>query len=278
MANDWTQLQQQFLADNDKTGITVKDWCEANGLNYQSARRYIKLRTAQKDNVRNAQSETAQSKKVRNIRKIKGGKDSVKKLTHSKSESADKTKHKKKDGSAKFKNGKPGNPNPSHSFEHGNQHARKHGGYSARFDDTSLFEEAAEMSLHAELDLCRARALNCIDTMKKIRADMVNADSVDQRIELYNAIASTEQALDRNIVRIESITKTLSSIRIDVVNEQKIMKDTDRIEAATTKLRLEGDKLSKEGKGSITTTGEMIADIVVMGSNGLMSQSGLSNE
>ncbi|OBU29330.1 hypothetical protein C0Z01_00550 [Photobacterium kishitanii] len=75
------------------------------------------------------------------------------------------------------------------------------------------------MSLEEELKLCRARALNCIDTMKKIRADMANADSVDQRIELYNAITSTEQALDRNVVRIESITKTLSSIRIDIVND-----------------------------------------------------------
>lgn len=276
MANDWKQLQLQFLADNDKTGITAKEWCHQRGLNYQSARRYIKMRTAQNktaqsNNVRNAQPETAQSKKVRKVENIKGENESVKKRTNSKSEPTNKAKRKIKSSSSKFKNGKPGNPHPSQSFEVGNQHARKHGGYSARFDDQSLFDEAAQMSLEEELKLCRARALNCIDTMKKIRTDMANADSVDQRIELYNAITSTEQALDRNIVRIESITKTLSSIRIDAVNEQKIMKDTDRIEAATTKLKLEADKLAKEGKGSTTPISVMIAELQETGSDGLIS-------
>ncbi|MGF1727062.1 hypothetical protein [Photobacterium nomapromontoriensis] len=272
MANDWTQLQQQFLADNDATGITAKEWCEQNGLKYQSARRYIKVRTAQTNKMRNAQTETAQSKKVRNARKSKGNKDSVNKLTLSNSEPAQKTKRKGKESSEKFRKGKPGNPNPSCSFEPGNQHARKHGGYSARFDDTSLFDEAAEMSLHAELELCRARALNCIDTMKRIRGDLVQAETVEQRIELYNALTSTEQALDRNVVRIESITKTLSSIRIDVVNEQKIMKDTDRIEASTIKLRLEADKLGKEGKASLTPLSEMVSDLQVTGFNGLLGE------
>ncbi|PSU24691.1 terminase [Photobacterium phosphoreum] len=276
MANDWKQLQLQFLADNDKTSITAKEWCHERGLNYQSARRYIKMRTAQNktaqfNNVRNAQSGTAQSKKVRKVENIKEEDESAIKRTNSKSGPANTAKRKRKSSSSKFKNGKPGNPHPSQSFDIGNQHARKHGGYSARFDDQSLFDEAAQMSLEEELKLCRARALNCIDTMKQIRADMVNAESVEQRIELYNVITSTEQALDRNVVRIESITKTLSSIRIDTVNEQKIMKDTDRIEAATTKLKLEADNLAKEGKASITPISEMIAELQETGSDGLMS-------
>ncbi|OBU29331.1 hypothetical protein C0Z01_00555 [Photobacterium kishitanii] len=71
MANDWKQLQLQFLADNDKTSITAREWCHQRGLNYQSARRYIKMR--------NAQSETAQSKTVRKVENIKGENESVKK-------------------------------------------------------------------------------------------------------------------------------------------------------------------------------------------------------
>lgn len=39
---DWGELQQRFLSDHAKTGISPKDWCEAQGLNYASARRYIK--------------------------------------------------------------------------------------------------------------------------------------------------------------------------------------------------------------------------------------------
>lgn len=45
---DWGALQDQFLADHAKTGISPKEWCEAQGLNYTSARRYIKKPAAQK--------------------------------------------------------------------------------------------------------------------------------------------------------------------------------------------------------------------------------------
>ena len=44
---DWGALQHQFLADHTKNGISPKEWCEAQGLNYASARRYIKKPTAQ---------------------------------------------------------------------------------------------------------------------------------------------------------------------------------------------------------------------------------------
>ncbi|EBP9599690.1 terminase small subunit, partial [Salmonella enterica subsp. enterica] len=55
-------LQHQFLAEHAKSGISPKDWCEAQGLNYTSARRYIKKPTAQKTaqkKARNAQTEQA---------------------------------------------------------------------------------------------------------------------------------------------------------------------------------------------------------------------------
>ncbi|MDU1186222.1 MAG: terminase small subunit, partial [Citrobacter sp.] len=57
---DWGALQHQFLADQAKSGISPKDWCEEQGLNYTSARRYIKKPTAQKTaqkKARNAQAE-----------------------------------------------------------------------------------------------------------------------------------------------------------------------------------------------------------------------------
>ncbi|MDR8492663.1 terminase small subunit [Serratia nevei] len=58
---DWGALQNQFLTEHAKTKISPKAWCEAKGLNYTSARRYIKL-PAQNDaqgaqkKVRSAQS------------------------------------------------------------------------------------------------------------------------------------------------------------------------------------------------------------------------------
>lgn len=33
---DWGVLQQRFLSDHAVTGVSPKDWCEAQGLNYTS--------------------------------------------------------------------------------------------------------------------------------------------------------------------------------------------------------------------------------------------------
>lgn len=58
---DWRALQSQFAAAYVSTGISPKAWCEQEGLNYSSARRYIKKpvkKTAQKSK----QNKTAQKK------------------------------------------------------------------------------------------------------------------------------------------------------------------------------------------------------------------------
>lgn len=39
---DWGVLQQRFLSEHAATGVSPKEWCEAQGLNYATARRYIK--------------------------------------------------------------------------------------------------------------------------------------------------------------------------------------------------------------------------------------------
>ncbi|HCM9271269.1 TPA: terminase small subunit [Enterobacter kobei] len=44
---DWGLLQQRFLSEHAVTGVSPKDWCEAKGLNYATARRYIKKPSAQ---------------------------------------------------------------------------------------------------------------------------------------------------------------------------------------------------------------------------------------
>ena len=63
---DWSTLQQRFLSEHAATGVSPKEWCEAQGLNYATARRYIKkpsvqtTQTAQKPaqkKVRTAQKE-----------------------------------------------------------------------------------------------------------------------------------------------------------------------------------------------------------------------------
>ncbi|NIF20274.1 terminase small subunit [Candidatus Pantoea multigeneris] len=60
---DWGDLQQRFLSEHAKTGISPKDWCEAQGLNYTSARRYIKKPSAQ--NSAHSTAQIAQQKPTR---------------------------------------------------------------------------------------------------------------------------------------------------------------------------------------------------------------------
>ena len=59
---DWGAIQNEFLADHAISGISPKDWCEARGINYATARRYIKKPAQSKSaqdaqrSVRNAQA------------------------------------------------------------------------------------------------------------------------------------------------------------------------------------------------------------------------------
>jgi len=61
---DWGVLQQRFLSDHAVTGVSPKEWCEAQGLNYATARRYLKKPTTQ-----NAQKPA--QKKLRTAQKEK---------------------------------------------------------------------------------------------------------------------------------------------------------------------------------------------------------------
>ena len=69
---DWGALQQEYIAEYTRSGISPVAWCEARGLNYATARRYIKKppknaqtemrKTAQKS----AQKKSAQTAQKRN--------------------------------------------------------------------------------------------------------------------------------------------------------------------------------------------------------------------
>jgi hypothetical protein len=61
---DWGAIQKQLLAEYAKPKISPKEWCEANGYNYATARRHIKIPAQGKENK--AQKKCA----VRNMRKF----------------------------------------------------------------------------------------------------------------------------------------------------------------------------------------------------------------
>ncbi|EPC0935087.1 TPA: terminase small subunit [Escherichia coli] len=74
---DWGALQQEYIAEYTRSGISPVAWCEARGLNYATARRYIKKppKNAQTEMRKTAQksAQTAQTAQKRN------GKSQIKK-------------------------------------------------------------------------------------------------------------------------------------------------------------------------------------------------------
>ncbi|WP_407330564.1 hypothetical protein [Enterovibrio sp. 27052020O] len=284
---DWKKLQAQFEHDHDKYGTGAKEWCDAKGLNYASARRYIKVRTI-------AQSGNAQTKTAQTAQKPKAQKKDAKKRSQETncvppSESDGREKRHlddsegkgERDSKGRFQSGhsvsvgNQGNTNvPSNSFVEGNQAARKGGLYARYFPEAKqhMFDAADTATLDDELMLTRARLQSGIEYLGKIHEDMASATTVEDRISLYESFTRVNGQLDNLTARIESITRTMSSLGLDLVNCAKVVEDTKRIRSATRKLTLEADKLSKEGKGDDTPISQMLEDLQSMGTGGLMSK------
>ncbi|MGY3944788.1 hypothetical protein [Aeromonas tecta] len=285
---DWAELNAEFLQEHEATGISAKDWCDSRGLNYNSARRYLKSRgqsPAQPDKSRvaaqTAQSEvrkTAQSAQRAQAKgnegKTKGGErrgGRSSSSTHTQADSGQNANTNGRDSSGRFTEGNPGNPNPVTQWKPGDRPALTHGGYAKFLDSPELFNEARELQLRDELDFTRARVISVTGLLKGLQQDLVTASEMADRIALYDKILKAEQALDRNIQRIESIERTLSALMVDAVSVPKIEEDTRRIQAATRKLTAEADRLEKDGGSESTPVSGMMAELQGMGTGGLMS-------
>ncbi len=278
--HDWSALQSAFLADHAESGITAQEWCEQHGLNYQSARRYIKPRSAQsaqsdlRNSKRNAQSEST----AQNRAKGKKGKEGEKRKNVSTNRdtsdsSSDEAKPLGRDERGKFTHGNPGNTNvPTNAFPAENTLAAKHRGYAKYLNADGLFDDASLMQLEDELVFVRARALSVTQTMKRIHEDLEKAETIELRLELYGKFLAAEQALDRNIARIESVNSTISKLRIDKVAEPRLVADTYRIKAATAKMKAETEKLTAEGKGVSTPLTDVVSSIHDMPDDGMLSE------
>ncbi|MEI7375668.1 terminase [Dickeya chrysanthemi] len=274
--HDWKALQAAFLADNAKTGITAQQWCEEHGLNYQSARRYIKPRSAQsaQKEVRKTAQSGGSAQKCAKGDTARWNEDDVAADAHDADTYAQQpeTEPNGRDGKGRFTEGNPGNPNPVNLFQPGNQIPRKHSAYSRYLDADELFDAASESDLRDELIFTRARALSVTKTLNKIMEDLQNASDVETRIELYDKLLKAEQGLDRNIARIESIENSLSRQRLDAINGPRLSADTLRIKAATAKLKAETEKLTAESKDVTTPLTDVVRDIHAMPDDGMLAQ------
>ncbi|EML4687375.1 hypothetical protein [Citrobacter amalonaticus] len=220
---DWGALQHQFLAEHAKSGISPKDWCEAQGLNYASAKRYIKIANGGANSQKKSANKTANSQK----RKISKRGDS---------ETEDKCKGSPKPSispETKPIRGTRRSP-PTNPFKPGNQQALKHGGYGRRMLlSDAITEDAQALTLDDELFWLRAANLTAAENIGRWQAELEIAD--DNKVkDLHSLISSAEKAMHRNTARIESLEYTKGSIA-------KLHVDAAYREAATEKVELEID-------------------------------------
>ncbi|MPQ54785.1 hypothetical protein, partial [Citrobacter telavivensis] len=198
---DWGALQHQFLAEHAKTGISPKDWCQAQGLNYSTAKRYIKIANGSANSQKKIANKTANSQKG----KISKRGDS---------ETEDKCK-----GSPKPSNSPETKPirgsrrsPPTNPFKPGNQQALKHGGYGRRMLlSDAITEDAKLLTLDDELFWLRAANLTAAENIGRWQAELEIVD--DNKVkDLHSLISSAEKAMHRNTARIESLEYTKGSI------------------------------------------------------------------
>ncbi|EJT9717885.1 hypothetical protein QHZ97_004951, partial [Escherichia coli] len=225
---DWGALQHQFLAEHAKTGISPKDWCAAQGLNYSSAKRYIKVTTY------GANSQKKSANKPANSQKEKGGASKNGKVKKNQPD----TGARSKSPETKPIRGSRTAP-PTNAFQPGNQNALKHGGYGRRMLlSDAITEDAQMLTLDDELFWLRAASLTAAENIGRWQTELETAAS-EQAKDLHDLISQAQKAMHRNTARIESLEYTKAAII-----KQRV--DAAYREAATEKVELEIDVL-KDG-------------------------------
>ncbi|EPS6892354.1 hypothetical protein Q6315_23985 [Klebsiella pneumoniae] len=225
---DWGALQHQFLAEHAKTGISPKDWCAAQGLNYSSAKRYIKVTTY------GANSQKKSANKSANSQKEKGGANKNGKVKKNQPDIGAGSKSPE----TKPIRGSRTAP-PTNAFQPGNQNALKHGGYGRRMLlSDAITEDAQMLTLDDELFWLRAASLTAAENIGRWQTELETADS-EQAKDLHDLISQAQKAMHRNTARIESLEYTKAAII-----KQRV--DAAYREAATEKVELEIDVL-KDG-------------------------------
>ncbi|HED3078657.1 TPA: hypothetical protein R4174_004740 [Citrobacter amalonaticus] len=228
---DWGALQHQFLAEHAKSGISPKDWCEAQGLNYASAKRYIKIANGTANSQKKTANKSANSQKGKASKRLMLPKGKNDKDCPEPSNSPD----------TKPIRGTRRSP-PTNPFKPGNQQALKHGGYARRLLlKDEVIEDARALTLEDELFRLRASNLVAAENIGRwiTMLEDIGIEEVQARKVLMENIRAAENAMMRNTVRIESITGTLATVN-------KIFADTDYRVAATDKVSLEADRLRRD--------------------------------
>ncbi len=232
--HDWDALLKQYSIDYEAEPVSPAEWCSRIGLPYSSAKRYITVKAAKNEiALRNSQAKK---------RTPKPGRD-------------EKGHFLKGHQIPECVNQNLDNLTP---FQPGNQAARTHGGYSRliRAEDLAIGDESELDGLIAERRMFRARIASALRTIQEAEDELEQPgtkDDPERLIAINRLIAAANKAIDNSAIRVESLTKTISSIRIDDVNVPRLAADKEKIVAQTDKLRAETEKLGRKSTAESVT-------------------------
>ena len=232
--HDWDALLKQYSIDYEAEPVSPAEWCTRIGISYSSAKRYITVKAAKNQiALRNSQAKK---------RTPKPGRD-------------EKGHFLKGHQIPECVNQNLDNLTP---FQPGNQAARTHGGYSRliRAEDLAIGDESELDGLIAERRLFRARIASALRTIQEAEDELEQPgtkDDPERLIAINRLIAAANKAIDNSAVRVESLTKTISSIRIDDVNVPRLAADKEKIIAQTDKLKAETEKLGRKSTAESVT-------------------------
>ena len=233
---DWNALQIEYIKSYARTGVSVMEWCRRKGLNFATAKRYIKkpetaisqLGEIQKGDSRELKAikkiTAKPSNKIDELEVIES-KENLEQNCEINCETAKQTAKSANVAkeTAKVLEGRP----------------IIHGGYARFFKDKSAFDVVVDFSLKDEIDLMRQRAISAIESIEKFTADLARCTTAEDKEITFKLIKSAEAALDRAVGRIESLNSTNNNITLTL--------ETIELRKAQTKeTLLKADKLAQE--------------------------------
>lgn len=267
---DWTKLQAEYEAAFNKTGITIKSWCDEKGINYNSARRYLKVitksdqsakkepklrtlsnDTSNKQSAKHRESDqqskgTNKAKQGENFEKSDGYGDSA----HSGSKQSDQLTDHFSDHSANRNHLGHFQRGNNIGFQFGNEHAVRHNAYAKRLKDIDALFDAKGVKIDDDIEMCRARVMIAMDRYNEIQAEL-NKDDLSRadKIRLWDLYQAAEVGIDRNMSRVESLLRTKEQVN---------------------KMKLESERLAAEQAGLGTAIADIVAEIQAMDSDGFV--------
>lgn len=237
---DWNALQIEYIKSYARTGVSVMEWCRRKGLNFATAKRYIKKpETAISQLGEIQKGDSRELKAIKKITANPSNKMDELEVIESKENLEQNCERNCEIAKQTAKSANVANETAKQTAKVLEGRPIIHGGYARFFKDKSAFDVVVDFSLKDEIDLMRQRAISAIESIEKFTADLARCTTAEDKEITFKLIKSAEAALDRAVGRIESLNSTNNNIALTL--------ETIELRKAQTKeTLLKADKLAQE--------------------------------